>query len=163
MLRFLLLPVKCAAFAATFLAALALVVPCRAREATTTQPAALSFVNDVMPILTKAACNAGGCHAKAGNGQNGFRLSLLGFEPQEDYEHIVKEGHGRRVFPAAPEQSLLLLKAANIVPHGGGKRLDPNSEGYQTLARWIGAGDGLRQGHRPQARVDRGAAEAERR
>ena len=100
----------------------------------------LGFVNDVMPILTKASCNTGGCHAKAGNGQNGFRLSLLGFEPQEDYEHIVKEGRGRRVFPAAPEQSLLLLKAANIVPHGGGKRLDPGSEGYQTLARWIREG-----------------------
>jgi len=100
----------------------------------------LGFVNDVAPILTKASCNSGGCHAKAGNGQNGFRLSLLGFEPQEDYEHIVKEGHGRRVFPAAPEQSLLLLKASNTVPHGGGKRLDPSSEEYQRLARWIGEG-----------------------
>ncbi len=100
----------------------------------------LGFVNDVAPILTKASCNSGACHAKAGNGQNGFRLSLLGFEPQEDYEHIVKEGRGRRVFPAAPEQSLLILKAANIVPHGGGKRLDPNSESYQRLVRWIGEG-----------------------
>ncbi len=100
----------------------------------------LGFVNDVVPILTKASCNSGGCHAKAGNGQNGFRLSLLGFEPQEDYEHIVKEGHGRRVFPSAPEQSLLLLKASNVVPHGGGKRLDPGSEGYKRLARWIGEG-----------------------
>ncbi|WP_406696224.1 DUF1549 and DUF1553 domain-containing protein [Singulisphaera sp. Ch08] len=100
----------------------------------------LGFVNDVAPILTKASCNSGGCHAKAGNGQNGFRLSLLGFEPQEDYEHIVKEGHGRRVFPAAPEQSLVLLKAANLVPHGGGKRLDPSSEGYKRLAQWISEG-----------------------
>jgi len=73
-------------------------------------------------------------------GQRGFRLSLLGFEPEDDYEHIVKEGRGRRVFPAAPEQSLLLLKAANIVPHGGGKKLDPQSEGYQTLVRWISEG-----------------------
>jgi len=100
----------------------------------------LGFANDVVPILTKASCNSGGCHAKAGNGQNGFRLSLLGFEPQEDYEHIVKEGHGRRVFPAAPEQSLLLLKAANVVPHGGGKRLDPTSEGYKRLVQWISEG-----------------------
>lgn len=102
--------------------------------------APLGFVNDVVPILTKASCNSGGCHAKAGNGQNGFRLSLLGFEPQEDYEHIVKEGRGRRVFPAAPEQSLLLLKAANVVPHGGGKRLDSSSESYKRLAQWIGEG-----------------------
>jgi len=80
-----------------------------------------SFVNDVVPVLTKASCNTGACHAKAIVGQRGFRLSLLGFEPQEDYEHIVKEGKGRRVFPPAPEQSLLILKGANIIPHGGGK------------------------------------------
>lgn len=100
----------------------------------------LNFVHDVVPILTKAHCNAGACHAKADVGQRGFRLSLLGFEPQEDYEHIVKEAKGRRVFPNAPEQSLLLLKATNIVPHGGGKKLDPGSESYKTLVRWIGQG-----------------------
>jgi hypothetical protein len=100
----------------------------------------LNFVNDIIPILTKADCNTGGCHAKAITGQRGFRLSLLGFEPEEDYEHIVKEGRGRRVFPPAPDQSLLLLKAANIVPHGGGKKLDPSDPGYQTLVRWISEG-----------------------
>lgn len=100
----------------------------------------LNFVNDVAPIFTKADCNTGGCHAKSITGQRGFRLSLLGFEPQEDYEHIVKEARGRRVFPSAPEQSLLVLKAANIVPHGGGKRLDPDSEEYRTLVRWIAQG-----------------------
>jgi hypothetical protein len=98
------------------------------------------FVNDIVPILTKADCNSGACHAKADVGQRGFRLSLLGFEPQEDYEHIVKEAKGRRVFPPAPEQSLLVIKAANLVPHGGGKKLDPNSEEYRTLVRWISAG-----------------------
>ncbi len=100
----------------------------------------LSFVNDIAPILTKAGCNSGGCHAKAGTGQRGFKLSVLGFEPQEDYEHIVKEGRGRRVFPQAPEQSLLVLKASNTVPHGGGKKLDPKSEGYQMIVRWISEG-----------------------
>lgn len=98
--------------------ALALTKPGFAAESQ--QP--LSFINDVAPVLTKAGCNSGACHAKAGMGQRGFRLSLLGFEPQEDYEHIVKEGKGRRVFAVAPEQSLLVLKAANIVPHGGGKK-----------------------------------------
>ncbi|CAN5897970.1 DUF1549 and DUF1553 domain-containing protein [soil metagenome] len=100
----------------------------------------LNFVNDIAPILTKAGCNSGGCHAKAGTGQRGFKLSVLGFEPEEDYEHIVKEGRGRRVFPQAPEQSLLVLKASNTVPHGGGKKLDPKSEGYQMLVRWISEG-----------------------
>ncbi|MEI6712254.1 MAG: DUF1549 domain-containing protein [Verrucomicrobiota bacterium] len=100
----------------------------------------LDFVNDVSPIITKESCNTGACHAKAGNGQNGFKLSVLGFEPQEDYEHIVKEGRGRRVFAAAPEESLLLLKGANIVPHGGGKKLDPNSENYRVILNWLRQG-----------------------
>jgi hypothetical protein len=52
----------------------------------------------------------------------------------------VKEGHGRRVSTVAPEQSLLVEKAANIVPHGGGKKLEPSSEGYKTLVRWISEG-----------------------
>lgn len=100
----------------------------------------INFVNDIVPILTKAHCNAGACHSKADVGQRGFRLSLLGFEPEDDYEHIVKEAKGRRVFLNAPDQSLLVLKAANIVPHGGGKRLDPDSPSYQLLVRWIGQG-----------------------
>jgi hypothetical protein len=110
-------------------------LPCLAAE--TVRP--LNFANDIVPIFTKASCNSGGCHGKAA-GQNGFKLSLLGFEPAEDYEHIVKEARGRRVFPAAPEQSLLLTKGIAYVPHGGGKKLDPKSEDYQTLVKWIGQG-----------------------
>ena len=100
----------------------------------------VSFVNDVMPVLTKAGCNAGVCHAKAGGGQNGFQLSLLGFEFQDDYEHLVKEGRGRRLFPAVPERSLLLMKAVGKMPHGGGVRLQPESEGYTLLLNWIRQG-----------------------
>ncbi len=115
-----------------------------------------------MPILTEASCNSGGCHAEGGQQAEAARLSLLGFEPREDYEHIVKEGARPEGVPGGPEQSLLLLKAANVVPHGGGKRLDPSSGGYQRLARWISEGMVLRQGDRPRARLDRGSAEAER-
>jgi hypothetical protein len=100
----------------------------------------VSFVNEIVPVLTKAGCNAGVCHAKAGNGQNGFQLSLLGFEPREDYEHLVKEARGRRLLPSAPEQSLLLKKASGQLPHGGGLRLDSNSEGYGLLLAWIRQG-----------------------
>ena len=70
----------------------------------------INFPNQITPLFTKYSCNGGGCHGKS-SGQNGFRLSLLGFEPKEDYEYLVKEGRGRRLFPAAPDQSLLLLKA----------------------------------------------------
>jgi len=102
-------------------------------------PRTLNFANDIVPILTKGSCNSGGCHGKSG-GQNGFKLSLLGFEPQEDYEHIVKEARGRRVFPGSPEQSLLLTKGTAQLPHGGGKKLDPNSEDYADITRWIREG-----------------------
>src|SRR4051794_8140259 len=80
-------------------------------------PPAVAFATDVRPLLTKLGCNGGGCHGKA-TGQNGFKLSLLGYEPAEDYEAIVREARGRRLFPAAPERSLLLLKATGAVPHG---------------------------------------------
>ena len=85
------------------------------------------------------ACNSGGCHGKSG-GQNGFKLSLLGFYPDEDYEFIRKENRGRRIFPAAPEKSLLLSKAIGETPHGGGKRMDTDSYEYRTLIRWIEQG-----------------------
>jgi len=99
----------------------------------------VSFANQIVPIFTKAGCNGGGCHGKA-SGQNGFRLSLLGFEPEEDYEHLVKEARGRRLFPAAPERSLLLLKAIGEMPHGGGKRLEPGTQDYEWIRRWIQQG-----------------------
>ncbi|MES2792753.1 MAG: DUF1549 and DUF1553 domain-containing protein [Planctomycetota bacterium] len=100
----------------------------------------INFVNDVMPVLTKAGCNMGVCHAKAGNGQNGFQLSLLGFEPREDFEHLVKEARGRRLFASTPERSLLLMKATGQMPHGGGVRLQAAGEGYALLRDWIQQG-----------------------
>src|SRR5687768_9968609 len=99
----------------------------------------INFGNQVVPIFTKTGCNGGGCHGKSG-GQNGFMLSLLGFEPTEDYEHLVKEARGRRLFPAAPDRSLLLMKGTAALPHGGGKRLDSNSDDYRLLVRWINQG-----------------------
>ncbi len=102
-------------------------------------PPPISFRNQIVPIFTKLGCNAGGCHGKA-SGQNGFKLSLLGFEPDYDYEALVKEARGRRLFPAAPDASLLLQKAVAAVPHGGGKRLDVDSHEYRLLRRWIAEG-----------------------
>ena len=99
----------------------------------------VSFPNQVVPIFTKLGCNGGGCHGKAA-GQNGFKLSLLGFEPSEDFEHLVKESRGRRLSTAMPDASLLLTKAINAVPHGGGQRLDQDSQEYRVLSRWISQG-----------------------
>ncbi len=97
------------------------------------------FENEIVPILTKHSCNSGGCHGKA-EGQNGFKLSLLGFDAAFDHEAIVSESRGRRIFPAAPEHSLLLEKPAAQVPHGGGLRIRSDSEDYKKIVRWIRAG-----------------------
>lgn len=99
----------------------------------------INFANQIVPVFTKLGCNSGGCHGKA-SGQNGFKLSLLGFEPAEDFEYLVKEGRGRRLFPAAPDRSLLLLKGTNAMPHGGGQRLPADSHEYRLLRRWIAQG-----------------------
>lgn len=97
------------------------------------------FELDIQPILTARSCNSGGCHGKS-RGQNGFALSLLGFDTEMDFHAIVKEARGRRLFPAAPENSLLLLKATGALPHGGGIRIDPEGADYQQLLQWIREG-----------------------
>ncbi len=102
-------------------------------------PPAINFGNQIVPIFTKLGCNSGGCHGKSG-GQNGFRLSLLGFEPGEDYEWLVQESFGRRLFPAAPDFSLLLLKSTGQLPHGGGERLKKDGHDYRLMVRWIAMG-----------------------
>lgn len=99
----------------------------------------ISFVRDVRPILSKAGCNSGSCHGKA-EGQNGFKLSVFGFDPAADRQAIVLAGRGRRVFPAAPEQSLLLVKATGSMPHGGGQKMAADSAWYRRLRRWIAEG-----------------------
>lgn len=102
-------------------------------------PKPINFTNQVSPILTKLGCNAGGCHGKI-QGQNGFRLSLLGFDPELDYMTLVKESRGRRLLPASPDASLFLLKASGQMPHGGGRKMDPAGEEYKVVRRWIASG-----------------------
>jgi hypothetical protein len=99
----------------------------------------VDFANEVMPLLSRYGCNAGGCHGKA-SGQNGFKLSLFGFDPAYDFDEIVNRARGRRLNTAAPDHSLLLLKATAKVPHGGGARLDPESEAYKLIRQWIASG-----------------------
>jgi hypothetical protein len=106
------------------------------------KPRPISFGNDVIPILTKATCNSGGCHGKA-EGQNGFKLSVFGYDPVADHAAITFEARGRRVFQAAPTSSLFLLKATGKLPHGGGKKIDEASLRYKRLARWLQEGAGM--------------------
>lgn len=101
--------------------------------------ATVSFENDVLPIMTRSGCMAGSCHAKT-DGQNGFHLSIFSFDPDSDYREIVFDARGRRIFPSAPDHSLLLLKATNGIPHEGDKRFEKDSAFYKVLRQWIAEG-----------------------
>jgi len=98
-----------------------------------------NFERDIVPLMSRFACNASGCHGKA-EGQNGFKLSVFGFDPMADYVALTREGRGRRVVPTLPATSLLLTKSSGGVPHGGGIRIRRGSGDYRTLHDWIAQG-----------------------
>ena len=98
-----------------------------------------SFVNDVQPVLTRFGCNMGACHGKLA-GQNGFKLSLRAYAPEQDFAALTRDEGNRRISRVAPEDSLLLTKPAGKTPHAGGKLLATDSRAYQTLLAWIKAG-----------------------
>ena len=102
-------------------------------------PPQADFDRDILPVLTRAGCNAGACHASQ-YGKGGFVLSVMAFDPQLDFNAIAVASRGRRVCPTNPDGSLLLGKASNRIPHGGGTRLPVESADYHLLASWIAAG-----------------------
>jgi hypothetical protein len=124
-------------------------VPATEKDGTRSAPAAVSFELDVMPILTARGCNQGACHGKS-RGQNGFQLSLLAFDPDFDFAALTQQARGRRVFPAAPERSLILEKATATLAHGGGLRLEAGSADYEVLRRWIAQGTPRRVENEPK-------------
>ena len=99
----------------------------------------VDFDSEVVPVLTKAGCNAGSCHGAAA-GRGGFHLSLFGSDAAADREAIVEELEGRRVNFTRPNESLVLTKPTGILKHGGGERLDIDGEGARRLRDWITAG-----------------------
>lgn len=113
--------------------------PDRAAQSPSAQVHPLKFELDIQPILTARGCNSGPCHGKA-RGQNGFALSLLAFDPDFDYQSMVIDARGRRMFPASPENSLFLQKAVGAMPHGGGVRIEIGDEDYRKIVEWIRAG-----------------------
>lgn len=110
-----------------------------------------SFARDVVGVLTRNGCNGSECHGGV-KGRGGFKLSLHGINPREDYRWTVKGGvyqvlspkaaepFNPRVNPEEPQQSRLLLKPALELPHGGGQRFEPDSADYRTLLEWIRQG-----------------------
>src|SRR6185503_15150886 len=75
-----------------------------------------TFRNHVQPILAKMGCSSGACHGAAA-GQNGFKLSLRGYDDDGDYLALTRHAIGRRIIPSDPARSLLLLKPTGAVRH----------------------------------------------
>jgi hypothetical protein len=109
------------------------------------EPERVDFVNDVLPRLTKLGCNAGTCHGSA-PGQKGFKLSLLGYDPEFDHAAITRELRGRRIDLAEPAESLLLEKATRRIKHEGGRRMTEDSGAYRAILAWLKAGAPYRSG-----------------
>ena len=99
----------------------------------------VSFVRDVQPAFASLGCNAGTCHGSK-NGKNGFKLSLRGYDPLFDYRAFTDDVAARRFNRAAPDQSLMLLKATGTIPHVGGARTTVGSRYYEMLRTWIADG-----------------------
>ncbi len=96
----------------------------------------VNFTREIVPILTRAGCNQGACHG-AQHGRGGFKLSLFGFDPLFDHAQIVQSAEGRRVVLSDPERSILLMKPALIMEHGGGERIKVNGREYTAFKRWL--------------------------
>jgi len=99
----------------------------------------VAFGREIVPILTKSGCNAGSCHG-AQHGRGGFRLSLFGFDSLFDHEQIVQSAEGRRVVMSSPESSILLMKPALVMEHGGGEKLKLNGRDYERIRQWLADG-----------------------
>jgi hypothetical protein len=102
-------------------------------------------------MLVKAGCFSGACHG-AGSGQSGFKLSLLGYDPESDFEAIVRQFRGRRINLVRPEESLLLRKATGRIAHGGGVRFGEESATYKTVLDWLSGGAPLESSARRRMR-----------
>lgn len=112
------------------------------------------FAADIVPIFTRHGCNSGGCHGRA-DGQNGFHLSLFGYDSEGDHRSITRDSGGRRLDLVQPDHSLLIRKATGSVAHGGGQRFEPGTDDHRTLTSWIAVGAPQQEGttHGPVVEV----------
>jgi len=102
-------------------------------------PRSVSFRREVIPALSQAGCNTGACHGTP-TGKGGFRLSLRGYLPDQDFAVLSRESGGRRINRLAADTSLLLRKPLGQVPHEGGMRLATRSKSYEFIHDWIQEG-----------------------
>ncbi len=102
-------------------------------------PDPASFRHDVIPALSRASCNMGACHGTP-TGKGGFRLSLRGYLPDEDFLTLSREAGGRRINSFDPDASMILRKPIGELPHEGGKRLERDTKTFEFLHAWIAEG-----------------------
>jgi hypothetical protein len=93
-----------------------------------------SFSRTLYPVLEKAACRS--CH----NPDGVASVTRLQFpDPDASPAHI--EAFGRSLVALIdrnqPEESLLLKKPTNRIPHAGGQRIKPGGEEEMILKAWI--------------------------
>ncbi len=100
---------------------------------------AISFRNEVMPLLSQGGCNSGPCHGNL-NGKGGLKLSLRGENPVLDWKTLTHGLGGRRVNPLNPDESLLLAKASGKTPHEGAIRWKADGQAYRLVRDWIAQG-----------------------
>lgn len=102
-------------------------------------PRDVSYIQDIMPTMSKLGCNQGTCHGAA-QGKNGFKLSLRGYDPLFDHRALTDDLQGRRFNRAAPDRSLFLLKVSGGTPHVGGLLTRPGEAYYDLLRTWVATG-----------------------
>ena len=103
------------------------------------KPQPVSFRNDVIAGLNVGGCNAGACHGTP-SGKNGFRLSLRGFDPAQDYLQLTRDVLGRRTDRLNPYASLMMQKGMGRVPHEGGARWGADTVAIEMIADWLSEG-----------------------
>ncbi len=102
-------------------------------------PSRPDFIRDVAPVIARMGCNQGTCHGAA-QGKNGFKLSLRGYDAIADVRALTDDLASRRANVAAPQASLMLLKATATVPHMGGQLTKAGDDYYELLRQWLSGG-----------------------
>lgn len=99
-----------------------------------------SFTKHVVPLLAKLGCSNRACHGSF-QGQNGFRLSLFGYDPKLDFAELTADTETRiRVDFENTDNSLALQKPLGGRDHEGGELIESGSWQHRILREWIAAG-----------------------
>jgi Protein of unknown function (DUF1553)/Protein of unknown function (DUF1549) len=117
------------------------------------EPAPVSFRYSVIPAFSQAGCNMGACHGTP-TGKGGFKLSLRGYLPDQDYMMLTHDNAGRRIDPMTPDTSMILRKPLGELPHEGGLKLARNTKTYEYLRDWVAEGAKDDKGASPAVRLE---------